>query len=69
LLKVRQIDAARAYAAFAARLDPPKAVTGETVRQIAQADLRSELRGQPREAMDAAPRADARQAIETTTNG
>jgi hypothetical protein len=41
LFKVREVYAAGALAAFGARLGPPKTVVGETVREIAQADLGS----------------------------
>jgi hypothetical protein len=48
LFKVREIYAAGAYATLAARLGPPKAVVGEAVREVATADLLSELRGKAR---------------------
>jgi len=44
LFKVREVYAAGALAAFGARLGPPKAVVGETVREIAKADLGSVFR-------------------------
>jgi hypothetical protein len=39
LLKIREIYAACAYAALAARFGPPKAVVGKALRQVAQRDL------------------------------
>jgi hypothetical protein len=59
LFKVREVYAARAYAALATRLGSPKAIIGEAVREVAKADLRAEFRRQPSETIGSAPRADA----------
>ena len=56
LFKVREICAARACAALAARLRPPKAIVREAVREVAKADFWSELRRQPSETIGSAPR-------------
>jgi hypothetical protein len=49
MLKVRQIHAAGALAAFALRLRSPEAIIGKSLQEIAEASLRAELRGKPRE--------------------
>jgi hypothetical protein len=45
MLKIWQVHTARRLAFVRPRLGPPKAIVGETVREVAKADLRSEFRG------------------------
>jgi hypothetical protein len=68
LLEIWEVHAARALAALAARLGSPKAIIGEAVREVAKADLRSELAAS-RARREEPLREQTRQAIRTTTKG
>ena len=57
MLKVWQVNPACRFTFFRSRLSAPHAVIGKSVSQVAQCDLRSEFRGEPRQAVRALPRA------------
>ena len=59
LFKVRQVDAAGRLALLRPRLGPPKAIVGETVREVAKADLGAVFRSQSSETIGPPPRTDA----------
>jgi hypothetical protein len=53
------MGAAGRLALLRARFGQPKAIVGETVREVAKANLRPELAAKPRKPQGPAPRADA----------
>ena len=59
MFKVRQVDAAGRLALLRPRLGLPKAIVGETVGEVAKADLGSVFRSRSSETIGPPPRTDA----------